>query len=829
MQEIKRLEAQLEKTVGKIPSTTKVFDDCYKLVERCIHQGELAKLSEILLIRYCALALNHNKSNLVIDQLISLKEKSPLTPIFSLCLAGVFGALDEDGESSRYALHYSSIRPVSPGKAKNARINLLILKTIASGKFRLVKNTSKFAIREGHNNLDSLLDSGMNKTVVRVDSPDAAISAIRNLPFKPDLVFNNITDPERCEKALKNAKNICEAISLPVINHPDKLLETTRERVFIRFKNNTNIILPRSMKFESVQAKGRDLVEKAIENYGFELPLIIRLAGFQGGKFMHKVDDLSSHDFSELDTELLRQSQTVYIIQYHDVSYFDERLPGTLLFPKYRAFFVNGKLYPCHLFTADYFNVHLKQAAPVMSANKWLVEKERDYCLNPERHIGVAQWEALGKAMKDIGLDYNGVDFAPATSPEHKGKLVIFEANPAMRNWVKQLPDGDHVQQAWARITRASHQLFAEKAKVDSWEFHIPKGKPLENTPLDFRKSNQIIFPGDVEASIDYYQSQVEKGQLTEEEIIQWLTLASSLPIMQDRLDEVLRVVIARFGKEQYLSDVYASFELVYAWRTGRYSLARQHIIAHISFLKSRTQPLATRMKIFFNFVLQLMRTKKRHEYIYKSNYDIAQLMVVGESHSLAPASSVFYWEGKKHKAQSCFVIGLKMHHLANPSASHHAFILKSHLTGMGRHEPLLFCLGEIDCRPDEGFWRVVKNKNLNLELLVEQTLDGYLDFLIRHIPNVKHRSITIQGVPAPGYRFNAYKTEGEESDFLAMIALVNERLKEKVLAYGWGFLDVYAASSDEFGRGNKKYHIDANHLSPCFYQEADKWLVHCK
>jgi hypothetical protein len=74
--------------------------------------------------------------------------------------------------------------------------------------------------------------------------------------------------------------------------------------------------------------------------HGLTLPVIIRLAGFQGGKYMHKVDHLEQHDFTELDAELTKQPQTAYVIQYHDVGYTDARLKERRLYPKYRALWV---------------------------------------------------------------------------------------------------------------------------------------------------------------------------------------------------------------------------------------------------------------------------------------------------------------------------------------------------------------------------------------------------------------------------------------------------------------------------------------------------------
>jgi len=58
------------------------------------------------------------------------------------------------------------------------------------------------------------------------------------------------------------------------------------------------------------------------------------------------------------------------------------------------------------------------------------------------------------------------------------------------------------------------------------------------------------------------------------------------------------------------------------------------------------------------------------------------------------------------------------------------------------------------------------------------------------------------------------------------MIAEVNRQLKEGVLARGWHFLDVYAATVGEDGTGNAQWHLDGWHLQPMFYTQADRWLV---
>jgi hypothetical protein len=192
----------------------------------------------------------------------------------------------------------------------------------------------------------------------------------------------------------------------------------------------------------------------------------------------------------------------------------------------------------------------------------------------------------------------------------------------------------------------------------------------------------------------------------------------------------------------------------------------------------------------------------------------------------LAPANAVFSLGSSVCRADDRFVVDLKMYHLANPSSSHHALLMQSQLKSLDQESALLLCVGEIDCRPDEGLWNDIQTKGLELDKTIDATLDGYLGFLSNHIPNARQRSITIQGIPAPGYRFESYRPKGKEQDFLAMLKKVNERLKVKTLAKGWQFLDVYKATVGHDGRSNQKWHIDGNHLSLLLYAQADKWLV---
>lgn len=51
--------------------------------------------------------------------------------------------------------------------------------------------------------------------------------------------------------------------------------------------------------------------------------------------------------------------------------------------------------------------------------------------------------------------------------------IVIFEANAAMRNWMKDA-HYTHERVAWEKVTRRMHHVFCDKAGVPAWNFYLP-------------------------------------------------------------------------------------------------------------------------------------------------------------------------------------------------------------------------------------------------------------------------------------------------------------------------------------------------------------------
>ncbi|GAA3902962.1 hypothetical protein GCM10022228_11580 [Halomonas cibimaris] len=371
---------------------------------------------------------------------------------------------------------------ISGSATENTKIRVLVLQTAYSTDWSVNRRDFTKLMGEGHNNLPGLLDERhIQRITLYVDELANHPEIIRKLPAF-DVIYNGITDAERCEHALGLAMQLCHKLNKPVINQPEAVLNASREGNYARFKDHEAIILPRAVKLENVTGSCCGAVREALEKHELELPLIVRVAGYQGGKFMHKVEDVDTHDFADIDELLAKGPETLYCIRYHDSGIDHPRAPGATLYPKYRAFMVNGKLYPIHAFFGHgEWNVHKVTHDPTAKRFPWLIDEwEKEYLEEPSKVLPAGMWDTLEIALRQVDIDYLGVDFSVVTEPGDAEKLVIFESNPAMRNWLDRYPPESLTYSMYYRVTYAVHDMLAQRAGVKQWDFELHPGQPEE-------------------------------------------------------------------------------------------------------------------------------------------------------------------------------------------------------------------------------------------------------------------------------------------------------------------------------------------------------------
>lgn len=393
---------------------------------------------------------------------------------YAVRLAGAYRKAGSFSLSQKFAQYSARHAPLVGSFGKAPKLRIAGLFGLEASPISLRAN-STWTVQEVTNNLTSVLDRS------RIELQSFCADGLFHNPArkadlrKADLILNRMTDPETVDTALTRAAALCDELGLPVINHPRDVLLSNRQHNSERFAGRPGILVPRAIRQDGVAGPVRPVVETVIRQNGLRLPVMVRLAGFQGGKHVELVHDPAAHDFKALDGMTAKAPRTLHVIEFHDVAYTDPRAAGLRLIPKYRAFLVNGRVFPVHLFTSTDFNVHLANSKDVHAAHPWLVDLERDFCADPAAHLGADLWQALTATLLDTRLDYVGVDFAP--TPD-RDRLILFEMNAAMRNWVAELPQGDHVQQAWHAITRAVHEMICDKTGAPRWDFAIPAGLP---------------------------------------------------------------------------------------------------------------------------------------------------------------------------------------------------------------------------------------------------------------------------------------------------------------------------------------------------------------
>lgn len=400
--------------------------------------------------------------------LVALADKHPGDADLLNYTAGLLGEMGQRQQSRLFARMAAACKPFFPSAVKNAKLHLLALQCIATADYRYSPLAGRFSL-PGLTNLSSILDPGIAVHRLLVDDLPAALEAVKCLP-KCDIVFNMISDPDY-EESLQNAAALCDVSGLPVFNHPCHVREMNRASLpAIVHGKSDRLIAAKSVFLPPGRTKNSDIAS-AMQNNHLGFPIIVRAPGFQGGRQM----TLIGGDIEELGEEVYR-GDGLYIIEFIDVSFQDRRAEGCFFYPKYRAFFTNGQLFPIHLFVSNQYEVHRKTSDTVHARHPWLLDMEAEFLDNPGQHLPEGLWDELKSAMSSFGLDYFGVDFAVSTRSEDFGKLVLFECNAVMRNPIALLPEGDRVQRQWRDVTLAVHEALCAKSGVAAWPFVLKKG-----------------------------------------------------------------------------------------------------------------------------------------------------------------------------------------------------------------------------------------------------------------------------------------------------------------------------------------------------------------
>jgi len=230
---------------------------------------------------------------------------------------------------------------------------------------------------------------------------------------KIQLVINLVSDADQTEELLPLAADLVDRFNLPIVNHPRKVQQTTRDAVAILLRDIPNCRVPQALRLKA----GADRSESALKaTLPFVSTVLARPVGTHGGDDFEKLADIPALSAFLSD----RPDHDHYLIEYIDYISADSH------FRKYRFIFVGNEILPYHLCIGRDWKLH--HINTDMAHQAWMQQEEAAFLNNPAGVFGLAQFKALGDIRERVGLDYFGIDCGLDAS----GNVVVFEVNASM-------------------------------------------------------------------------------------------------------------------------------------------------------------------------------------------------------------------------------------------------------------------------------------------------------------------------------------------------------------------------------------------------------------
>jgi glutathione synthase/RimK-type ligase-like ATP-grasp enzyme len=267
------------------------------------------------------------------------------------------------------------------------------------------------------------------------------------------LYVNTISDPDLEAKSLVSlSKHLNQNKEVAVINHPDKVMLTTRDNNFQRLQNVKGLRFPKTVRIfikQSMQAISMIQGE-------FEFPFLIRKSGTQTGTSFVKIDNNKQLE----KTIKSLNGNEIYVIEYIDTSFKDKN--ANRLFRRFRFFFIDSEIFPvtCHIHQS--WNVHSIDRSSVMQQHKSLKNIEQDFLKNPQAIIGKENYQTIKKLPSIVGLEFFGVDF----SITKDNQLILFEVNAAMNHTYNYVDKFPYLKPYLENISKAFHKLIEKNSNL---------------------------------------------------------------------------------------------------------------------------------------------------------------------------------------------------------------------------------------------------------------------------------------------------------------------------------------------------------------------------
>jgi tetratricopeptide (TPR) repeat protein len=238
---------------------------------------------------------------------------------------------------------------------------------------------------------------------------------------QPDVIINNCANGELVlsEGKLPGLSALMDSFNVPVVNHPSRVVQTTRDMSARLLQNVSGLLVPTSMRF-SVAGKTPQELMREIERH-YHYPIIARTLTTQQGKGMYKIDSREAL-LKVLASDLREDFFVIQFMNTPDKHGFYRKIRGTIL---------KDEIIISRVDFSDHWNVRGRRTEVRLKfylANMYLLDEEKRICQDPEATLGRSAIQALQTIRDRIPLDICGIDF----DVDANGTLIFYEANATM-------------------------------------------------------------------------------------------------------------------------------------------------------------------------------------------------------------------------------------------------------------------------------------------------------------------------------------------------------------------------------------------------------------
>jgi Flp pilus assembly protein TadD len=273
-------------------------------------------------------------------------------------------------------------------------------------------------------------------------------SARKQIP-QPSFVINNVANGELVLSGgnLSDLSGLVDSFGVPVVNHPTKVIQTTRDVSAKLLNGISGVVVPKTMRFSSVGKTREELVHEIEDQYDY--PLITRTLASQMGKGMAKVDS----------PDALVAVLASGLPENFFVTEFVDSKGGNDFYRKIRAAIVNDEIIIVRVDYDTNWNIHGRKSpkrVPFYLENLYLLDEEKRICLDPEAGLGRAAIQSLRAIRERIPLDVFGIDF----DVNADGLVVFYEANATMNLFSTAQKQVPNPKQSEDRLKQAFQHYF---------------------------------------------------------------------------------------------------------------------------------------------------------------------------------------------------------------------------------------------------------------------------------------------------------------------------------------------------------------------------------